>query len=84
MIWAFQANIPDHSSSSATVRVVSPDKGIFVRQLTVYLGNCPDCSLISLSYALSLLPVYSDNQTQTGLDVFVTFNKPVSFVPGMS
>lgn len=83
MILALQANVADHTSSSATIRVVAPDRGIFVRQLSIYLGNCPDCSLVSLSYTVSLLPVYSDNQTQTGLDAFVTFNKPISFIPGI-
>jgi len=83
MILALQANVADHTSSSAIIRVVAPDKGIFVRQLSIYLGNCIDCSLVSLAYSISLLPVYSDNQTQTGLDTFITFNKPISFISGV-
>jgi len=81
MIWTLSGNIADHNSSSATIRIVSPDKGIFVRQLSVYLGNCAECTNIAFSYAVTLLPVYSDNSTQTGLDLYVAFNKPISFVP---
>lgn len=80
MIWTLSADVADHSASSATISVVSPDKGIFVRDLNLYLGNCQECSDIALSYTISYLPAYADNTTtQTGLDVFATFNHPVYF-----
>ena len=80
MIWSISATIPQHSASTVTISVNSPDQGIFIRELEVYLANCPDCSKIGLSYSLFFLPVYSDNSTQTGLDVLVNFNNPILFV----
>lgn len=37
---------------------------------------------MGLSYSLFLLPVYADNNTQTGIDAFVTFNNPLQFQSG--
>ena len=47
--------------------------------MELYLGNCPDCKKIGLGFSLFVIPMYSDNDTQTGLDVWVTFNHPVYF-----
>lgn len=55
-----------------------------MRQLEIYLANCPSCSNVQLAYALTLLPAYSDNNTQTGVDTYVTFNNPVSYTDGGS
>lgn len=44
MIWALQANLNDHRGDQITMTIASPDKGIFVREVEVYLGNCLDCS----------------------------------------
>jgi hypothetical protein len=79
MIWAVQSDLNDHSGSEVTLTINSPDEGIFVRELEVYLGNCPDCSLLGLSYSIFAIPMYSDNDTQTGLDVWITFNHPVYY-----
>ena len=43
------------------------------------MGNCPDCDNVGLSFTLFAIPMYSDNKTQTGVDVWVTFNKDVYF-----
>jgi hypothetical protein len=82
MIWTLPGYVSDHSASSVTFKVVSPDVGIFARDLEVYLGNCDGCAMLGLAYELFLLPMYSDNDTQTGLDVFVSFNKPILFDNG--
>ncbi len=79
MIWAFNAQINDHAANSATFVISAPDRGIFVRELEVYLGNCQDCSKVGLSYTMFFLPIYADNDTQTGVDAFLLFNNPVSF-----
>lgn len=79
MIWTLTAEVADHSASTVTISVSAPDKGIFVKDINLYLGNCQECSNIALSYALFYLPAYADNNTQTGLDVFATFNHPVLF-----
>lgn len=43
MIWALQTLVGDHTGDQVYVTVSSPDRGIFVRQLEIYLGNCFDC-----------------------------------------
>ena len=81
MIWTLPAEIIQHIAPSVTITIQSPDSGIFVNNLELYLGNCDGCGLVGLSYQLFLLPMYSDNNTQTGLDTFVTFNNPLTLVP---
>lgn len=40
----------------------------------MYLGNCPSCSQNNINYQAYYIPRYSTNETQTGLDVWLTFN----------
>ena len=79
MIWAVQQELNDHISDDVLITISAPDSGIFVREAEIYLGNCPDCDDVGLSFALFAIPMYSDNTTQTGIDVWVTFNKDVYF-----
>lgn len=79
MIWTVQARLRDHTAGSITIEVSAPDDGLMVREVEVYLGNCPGCRDVALSYELFWIPMYSDNATQTGLDVWITFNNKLSF-----
>lgn len=81
MIWALQANLNDHRADQVTMTIATPDEGIFVREVEVYLGNCVDCSSVGLAYEIFTIPMYSDNSTQTGLDLWITFNHPVYYNP---
>jgi hypothetical protein len=73
--------LPDHSASQVTISIEAPDRGVFVKDLEIYLGNCDTCGQVGLSYELFFIPVYSDsNSVQTGIDTYVTFSKPISFV----
>ena len=58
MIMTLPAYIVDHSASAVTIRITAPDKGIFVSDLELYLGNCDTCSLVGLTYSLFFLLVY--------------------------
>lgn len=40
MMLTLPAEIPDHSSSQVTITIEAPDRGVFVRDLELYLGNC--------------------------------------------
>ena len=40
MIWTLPVDIVDHSASNLIISISAPDKGIFVRDLEVYLANC--------------------------------------------
>lgn len=43
------------------------------------MGNCADCNQQGLAFTPFAIPMYSDNDTQTGLDVWITFNHPVYY-----
>jgi hypothetical protein len=79
MIWTIQTDLNDHFGTEVTLTITAPDEGIFVRELEVYLGNCFDCDNVGLSFGLFAIPMYTDNDTQTGLDTWITFNHPVYF-----
>lgn len=42
--------------------------------MELYLGNCQSCSQNSVNYQVYYIPRYSTNSTQTGLDIWLTFN----------
>lgn len=47
--------------------------------MEVYLGNCNECDGNKMTYQVYYIPAYSTNNTQTGLDVWLTFNQGVNF-----
>lgn len=81
MIWAVQANLNDHRADQVTLTILAPDQGIFVREVEVYLGNCVDCFSVELAFQIFTIPMYSDNSTQAGLDLWIIFNHPVYYSP---
>lgn len=47
--------------------------------MEVYLGNCNDCKGNKLLYEIYYIPTTSVTDTQTGIDVWLTFNQGVNF-----
>lgn len=41
MIWTVQSDLNDHAGSQVIMTITAPDEGILVREVEVYLGNCP-------------------------------------------
>ena len=51
MIYTFIGNYASHVSKEPLQVIVScTDDGIYVRQMAIYLGNCPSCSQNSINY----------------------------------
>ena len=50
MIWTLPVDIANHSASDLIISISAPDKGILVRDLEVYLGNCETCSSGGLNF----------------------------------
>ena len=80
MIYTFLGNYQEHTSTSKMlIAITATHTGVFVRNLEVYLGNCADCKNTAMNYEFYFIPMYSTNSTQTGLDVWLTFNQGVNF-----
>ena len=83
MIYSFVGNFPDHrienNGKKIKINITGTGDGLFVRQLEVYLGNCDECNQNQLNYQIGFLPRYSNNETETGLELFLTFTNNVTY-----
>jgi hypothetical protein len=78
MIHTYIYDAPKHSDQIFEFTISSEGGGIYVRQLELYLGNCPDCVKNQLNYQINYLPRYPYNSNvSSGIDVWINFNQKV-------